>query len=92
MSKKELLLSDYFQYRCRQRGFDVAEAETIVRFSSERYLDVETRRKVVIGRHKGQLVMIPYEETAHSLKPVTIHVTDRRQIRFRLNMGRLIHE
>lgn len=56
-----IIWSDYLKYRAALRGFDVATLEHIIRHSSERYLDTETGRSVIVGRHESQLVMIPCE-------------------------------
>lgn len=92
MTNKTLIFNDYLQYRAELRGFDLTLIENIVRYSPERYLDTETHRLVVIGQHGMKLVMIPYEETATTITPVTIHATTRQQIKLRLNTGRLIYE
>jgi hypothetical protein len=36
--------------------------------------------------------MIPYEIEEENIIPVTIHVTTRQQIKFRLKTGRFINE
>lgn len=84
--------TDYLKYRAALRGFDLAKLEHIIQHSSERYFDTETGRSVVVGRHGGKLVMIPYETKVDSIEPVTVHATTRHQIRFRLQTGRFIHE
>jgi hypothetical protein len=85
---KQLRFTEYMEYRARQRGFDLERVEEIVRFESERYADTKTGRRVVIAKHHGQLVLIPYEEDATSVTPVTVHATTRQQVRFRLDTGR----
>lgn len=55
--------TDYFTYRAALRGFDLAEIEKIISFSSERYFDVDTGRSIIIGQHDNRLVMIPYEKS-----------------------------
>ena len=57
---------------------------------SERYLDAATIRKVAVGTHDAELVLIPYDESEGVITPVTIHVTTRRQIEFRIQSGRFI--
>ena len=84
--------SDYMKYRARLRKFEVEKIEDIIRFSGERYFDVSTRRIVVVGKHDVRLVMIPCEKTKNEIKPITIHVTTRQQINFRLKAGRFIYE
>ena len=79
-----IVWTDYLQYRAVVRGFDPAKLEQIIRHSSERYLDTETGRRVVVGRHDQQLLMIPYEVEAEAITPVTVHAITRQQIRFRL--------
>jgi hypothetical protein len=74
------------------RGFDLLLIEQIIRYGSERYYDVETQRVIAAGEHGDKLVMIPYDETVTELILVTIHVTSRQQIKFRLTTGRLIYE
>ena len=87
-----LVWTDYFEYRIKLRGFDRAILEAIVQYSSERYFDTETQRNIVVGRHYSDLVMIAYEHNGLDVTPVTVHVTSRQQIRFRLRTGRFINE
>lgn len=91
MIEKTCIFTD-FKYRAELRGFDLDKIEYIVRYSSERYVDSETYRYVVIGDQDNKLVMIPYEETETTITPITIHATTRQQIKFRLNTGRFIYE
>ena len=84
--------SDYIKYRVKSRGFDLTIIERILRYSSERYFDTMTRRLVAVGKHDDRLVMIPYERTADSIKPITIHAITRQQIKFRLKTGRFVNE
>jgi hypothetical protein len=84
--------TDYVKYKAKLRGFDLAKIEKIIRTSPERYSDTETGRRVVVGRHDNRLVIIPYEADENSITPVTIHVTTRQQINFRLRTGRFIYE
>ena len=90
MSHKNIVFTDYFIYRCKVRNFNESLAENILRFGTERYYDTETHRKVVVGHHDTQLVLIPYEEERNEIRPVTIHAISRKQIRFRLSTGRFI--
>ena len=92
MTGKICVFTDYFKFRAELRGFDLIIAENIIRYSQERYFDTETQRIVAIGEHDNRLVMIPYEESATEITPVTIHATTRQQLKFRLNTGRLTHE
>jgi hypothetical protein len=91
MKPKRFVVTEYMQYRANTRGFDVKAVESIVRYSDERYFDVETRRYVAIGVHRGTTVVIPYEETEADLTAVTVHAITRQQIRFRVNSGRFIY-
>lgn len=86
----EIIWTSYLRYRATRRGFDLSLIENILRFSSERYYDVETDRAIVIGKHHDQLVLIPYEYSNNQITPITIHATSRQQIRFRLKTGRFI--
>lgn len=88
----EVLWTDYLRYRAQTRGFDLSILEEIVRYGNERYIDGSTGRRVVIGRHEGALVMIPYEQSADVITPVTVHATSRQQVNFRLNSGRFADE
>lgn len=90
MKGKKFITTDYLVYRCNTRNFELAKIEFIVKHSSERYFDTETRRKVVIGNYNGILVLIPYEEDDDFIKPITVHAISRKQIRFRLNTGRFV--
>ena len=84
--------TDYMKYKATLRGFVLVKIENVVRFTSERYFDTATGRRVAIGHHDNELVMIPYEADENSITPVTIHVTTRQQIEFRIKTGRFIHE
>ncbi|CAD5975019.1 hypothetical protein PCC9214_04096 [Planktothrix tepida] len=87
---KKIIWSDYIQYRATLRGFDLRQVEEILRFSAEKYYDSSTGRLVVLGKHNNDLVLIPYEENSDAIIPVTIHVTTRQQVRFRLKTGRFV--
>lgn len=88
----QIVWTEYLQYKAQLRGFDLLRIEAILKSSPERYFDTATRRRVAIGRHGDELVMIPYEAEENSVTPVTIHVTTRTQILVRIKTGRLIHE
>ncbi len=88
----DIIWTDYLKYRARLRNFDLAIIEEIVKHSSERYFDSTTDRPVVVGRHGNNLVMIPYERQGEIGIPITVHVTTRQQINFRLKTGRFQHE
>jgi len=79
-------------YRVSLRNFDFTKIEDIVKHSAERYYDMTTQRFVVVGRHGVRLVVIPYEAQGDKVTPVTIHVTTRQQINFRLRTGRYRNE
>ena len=84
----EVIWTEYMRYRAKLRGFELATIEQLVRFSEERYFDTATQRRVAVGRHGKQLVMIPYEQEGERLTPVSIHSTTRQQINVRLRTGR----
>ena len=84
--------TEYMKYRADLRGFDLAKIENIVKYSTERYSDTVTGSRVAVGRHDDKLVMIPYEVDENIITPVTIHVTNRQQISFRLKTGRFTYE
>ena len=83
-----IVWTDYLKYRAGLRGFDLVIVEKVLRFSEERYFDTVTGRQVVIGRHGGLLIMIPYEQIGDDIIPITIHATTRQQVNFRLKSGR----
>lgn len=85
----EIVWTEYLKYRADLRGFDLDLLEDIIRYSSERYFDTETRSMVVVGRHSKELVMMPCEFLDDIITPVTVHPITRQQIRFRLKTGRL---
>ena len=87
-----IVWTEYLQYRAELRGFDLTKLERIIRHSSERYFDTETRRMIAVGRHNRQLVMIPFDLDGDTIIPVTVHVITRQQIRFRLLTGRFTNE
>ena len=87
-----MVWADYLNYRAGLRGFDLLIAEKVLRFSEERYFDTVTGRQVVIGRHGGLLIKIPYEQVGDDVIPITIHATTRQQINFRLKSGRFRNE
>jgi len=80
--------TEYLKYKARLRGFDLAIREHIVKSSFERYFDATTGRRVAIGHHDNRLVAVPYEAGDNSITPITIHVTTRQQINFRIRTGR----
>ena len=87
-----IVWTEYLKYRAGLRGFDLLIVEKVLRFSEERYLDTVAGRQVVIGRHGGLLIMIPYERVGDEVIPITIHATTRQQINFRLKSGRFQNE
>ncbi len=80
------------KYRAELRGFDLTTIEDIVRHSAERYYDMVTHRLIVVGRHKETLVLVPYERHGDIVTPMTVHVTTRQQITFRLRTKRFRYE
>ena len=84
--------TEYMKYRAQLRGFDLTKIENIVKYSTERYSDTITGSRIAVGRHDDKLVMIPYEVDENLIRPVTIHVTNRQQISFRLRTGRFTYE
>ena len=84
--------TDYINYRTKLRKFDLSRIEDILRYSKERYFDTVTQRMIAIGRHHERLVMVPYEREGNNIVPVTVHVTSRQQINFRLKTGRFRYE
>lgn len=91
-SHVEIIWTDYLKYRAQLRGFDLTQIEQVVKHSTERYFDTETRRLVIAGRMAEVLVIIPCDTQQDAITPVTIHVTTRQQINFRLKTGRFINE
>ena len=91
-SAATIVWTDYMRYRAMLRGFDLAKIESIVRYSSERYVDSATGRLIAVGRHNDVLVLVPYEAEEGVITPITIHVATRGQIRLRLSTGRFTHE
>jgi len=87
-----IVRTDYLKYRAKLRKFDLDKIENIIKYSLERYSDMATGRRIVVGKHDNTLVMIPYEADENSITPMTIHVTTRQQINFRLKTGRLANE
>jgi len=87
-----IVWTDYLRYRAGLRSFDLAKIEDIIRYSPERYSDIRTGCRVVVGQHDNMLVMIPYEADEDSITPLTIHATTRQQISFRIKTGRLGYE
>jgi len=86
----EIKWTDYFRKRCRQRHFSMEKAEYIIRYSTERYFDNDSSRRIVVGFMDNRLILIPYEERYGIITPVTIHETDRKQINFRIRTGRFV--
>ena len=87
-----IVWTNYMRYRAQLRGFELDILEQIINHSTEHYYDTETGRPIVIGRHKNDLVLLPYDRKNDTIIPITVHVTTRQQINFRLKMKRFIHE
>ena len=88
----EIKWTYYFKKRCDQRCFDIEQAEDIVRYSTERYFDLDSSRLIAVGFVDNRLVLIPYEKENDIVTPVTIHETDRKQINFRIRNGRFLRQ
>ena len=88
----KVIWTDYLKFRVKQRGFDLSKIEDVVRYSSEIYYDTVTGRNIVVGRYDNNLIMIPYEISDDSMTPVTVHVTTRQQINFRIKTCRFKNE
>lgn len=87
-----IVWTEYLKYRARLRGFELAQLEQILKYSTERYLDTESGRTIVVGRHDNRLIMIAYEEIDEEMRPVTVHAITRQQVRFRVQTGRFTYE
>jgi hypothetical protein len=88
----EVAWTEYFRYRAALRGFDLDRIEEIVEHSTERYVDTATDRRIAVGRCGKTLVLVPYETGNEVITPITVHATTRRQIAFRVQTGRFVHE
>ncbi len=88
----EIKWTHYFRNRCVQRQFNIEKAEYIIRYSTERYFDIDSSRRIVVGSINNRLILIPYEENDNIITPVTIHETDRKQINFRTRNGRFVRQ
>ena len=86
-----IVWTDYMKYRAKLRGFELSKVENILRHSGERYFDTTTQRLIAVGKHDDRLVIIPYEKHGNEITPITIHVTTRQQIKFRLKTGRFMY-
>lgn len=64
--------TNYVKYRANLRGYKISSIEHLVRYSEERYFDTVTRRMIVVGRHEGRLVLVPYEKEGNEVIPITI--------------------
>ncbi len=90
---KQVIWTDYFKFRVKLRGFNLANVEEILRYSTERYYDNVTKRLVVVGKDGHVMVMIPYEDSdENAITPITIHATSRQQIKYRVKSGRYQNE
>ncbi|MBM3212089.1 hypothetical protein FJZ33_07715, partial [Candidatus Poribacteria bacterium] len=83
-----IIYTDYFRFRVKLRGFDLEKIENIIRYTSERYSDTVTGRRVAVGQHDNRLVIIPYEAGIDTITPITIHVTTKHQVNFRIRTGK----
>ncbi len=87
-----IVWTDYLRYRAALRGFDLADVEHIVRYSSERYRDHVPGSHIAVGPQGKIQMMVAYEVTEEVLTPITAHATTRVQINARLKSGRFTHE
>ena len=62
--KRRKLDADYMMYRMKERGYEAAKVEEIIRHSAERYTETESGRTVIVGRHDELLVLIRSRWTA----------------------------
>ena len=85
---KTVVFTDYLRFRAGLRGFDLDAVGEIVLHSTERYEDTVSGRQVAVGPYGNGLALIPYEVDADAIIPVTVHMTSRQQIRYRLRSGR----
>ena len=92
MDEARIEWTDYMRYRAALRHFDLARIEQVVRYSTERYADTVTGRLIAVGKHESHLIMVPYDIEHDTIRPVTVHVTTRRQIAARIESGRLTYE
>ena len=88
---KDIVWTEYMEYRSSIRGIDLDVIKHIVRYTSERYIDNETHRRLAVGKHKNAIVLVPHEESDTSLTPITVHPTTRKQINLRVKTGRYSH-
>ena len=86
-----IIWTGYMKHRAKLRGFKLSKIEDILRHSAEKYLDTATQRLIEVGKHDDILVIIPYEKHRNEITPITIHVTIRQQIKFRLKTGRFMY-
>jgi len=85
----KIIWTDYLNYRAKLRGFELELISEIVKYSGERYFDIDTSRMIVIGKHNNILIMVAYEvRDDNVVVPVTIHATNRQQISYRVKNGR----
>jgi hypothetical protein len=56
---KKIYFTEYMNYRVNQRKYDLIQINEILKYSSERYIDCETGRKIAVGNHHEKLVLKP---------------------------------
>jgi len=88
----EIAWTGYFRYRAALRGFDLKGIEEILKHSTEKYVDTATDRRITVGRCGKTFVLVPYEAGNEVITPITVHATTRRQLAFRVQTGRFVHE
>jgi hypothetical protein len=90
--QQPIIWTEYLKYRARLRDYDLNVIEQVVRYSTERYYDTATFRRVAVGRHDKQLIAVPYDSDDNSITPVTVHAIVRPQVAIRIKTGRFVHE
>jgi len=87
-----IIWTAYMIYRLKLRDFSAETVETCVRYSTERYFDTATERRIAVGRNGDRLIMVAYDRDENQVTPVTVHTTSRQQINVRIATGRYTHE
>lgn len=83
------LTNKYFLYRLKVREYEIEKIESILKTSSEVYVDSDTGRNIKVGKHDTVLVIVAYDiEQDGSTTPVTVYQTSRKQINYYLKKGR----
>jgi hypothetical protein len=89
VAMKVNLTNKYFLYRLKVREYEIEKIESILKTSSEVYVDSDTGRNIKVGKHDTVLVIVAYDiEQDGSTTPVTVYQTSRKQINYYLKKGR----